>query len=66
MRIFISLFIFEYVLLIFSFVLFEQVLLYNINIEDYYKNTISDMHNEKDYFYHYNDFVHTLDFEILI
>ena len=29
---------------------------------DYYMNTIVDMQNEKDYLYHYNEFVYNQDF----
>ena len=31
---------------------------------DYYINTIDEMQNEKNFLYHYNVFVHILDFEI--
>ena len=44
---------------------FEDLLLYYINIVDYYLNTVYEMQNEKDFFYHYNVFEYIQDFEIV-
>ena len=35
-----------------------------MNIVDYYKNTIGDMQNERDFFYHCKKFVYSHDFGI--
>ena len=32
---------------------------------EFYINTVDDMRNEKDFFYHCNEFEHNLDFEIV-
>ena len=39
------------------------ILLFYINIVDYYMNTFDDMQSEMDFFYHGNDFEHNQDFE---
>ena len=37
-----------------------------MKIVDYYKNTIGDMQNEKDFYSHYNDFEYNHDFVIFL
>ena len=43
---------------------FENVWLYYIKIEDYYRTTVYDMQNEKACFDNYNVFEHNHEFEI--